>query len=308
MKANILYKNENNVFGSLNWLAFQENYGRKTFHFSDCSGIELQLPFGRKAIWIQKAPEKISKILINEFKKTDADFIRIEPLKICKSDINNYKLKYVSEKSLLSGQKSPKATQVIDISKNDDDILAAMKPKTRYNARLAERKGVTVLPIDDEDILFDLLSETAKRQKGYNTHPKQYYTKLIKDLAKNDVAKIFVAYDKDLNPISAILVSFFGEVATYLHGGFSDKHRNLMAPFLCHLTAISYAKKRGCKYYDMWGVAETDDPNDPWAGITRFKQGFGGEKIIFPGSFDYINSKFWYNTLTLLSRVRKVLR
>jgi lipid II:glycine glycyltransferase (peptidoglycan interpeptide bridge formation enzyme) len=58
----------------------------------------------------------------------------------------------------------------------------------------------------------------------------------------------------------------------------------------------------------MWGVAENDNKNDPWVGITRFKQGFGGEKIIFPGSFDYINSKFWYNTLTLLARVRKVVR
>ena len=308
MIAKKLYKKENNIFQSLNWLAFQENYGRKVVHFCDCSGIELELPFSRKAIWIQKSPNKISKKLLSEFKKVDVDFVRFEPETISKKEIDKHGLKIVKDNSLLGGQKSPKATQIIDISGSEDEILSGMKSKTRYNIRLSSRKGVTVKIMDDEDILYDLLSETAKRQRGYNLHPKKYYTKLIKDLSKNDVAKIFVAYDKDLNPIAAILISFFGEVATYLHGGFSNKDKNLMSPFLCHMEAVKYAKEHGCKYYDMWGVAETDNLTDPWAGITRFKQGFGGEKIVFPGSYDYISSKFWYNILTLLSRVRKVLK
>lgn len=308
VKIEILYKKENNVFQSLNWLAFQENYGRKIIHFSNCSGVELDLPFGRKAIWVQKAPDKLSNKLENEFKNSNADFVRIEPAKLCESDIKGYSLRYVSERSLLCGQKSPKVTQVIDISKKEEGILANMKSKTRYNIRLAARKGVTVKAIEDEDILFNLLSKTAKRQKGYSTHPKKYYTKLIKDLGKSGVAKIFVAYDKELNPIAAILVTFFGEVATYLHGGFSDGSKNLMAPFLCHMEAIKYAKKNGCKYYDMWGVAESDDPSDPWFGITRFKQGFGGERVIFSGSYDYVVNKFWYNMLTLLAKLRRFIK
>ncbi|MDD3481095.1 MAG: peptidoglycan bridge formation glycyltransferase FemA/FemB family protein [Patescibacteria group bacterium] len=308
MKKDLLFKKENNLFQSLNWLAFQENYGREVVHFSNCSGISFDLPLGRKGIWIQKGPDKITKALLSEFRKASADFVRIEPKEICQSDIKDYKLRYVSEKSLLCGQKSPKATQIIDITGEEDEIQGAMKSKTRYNIRLAGKKGVTVQVTDDEDILCNLLSETAKRQKGYSPHPKEYYTKLVKDLARNDVAHIFVAYNKDLNPIAAILVSFFGEVATYLHGGFSDKDRNLMAPFLCQMEAIRYAKKKGCRYYDMWGVAETDNPSDPWAGITRFKEGFGGEKIVFPGAYDYVLNNFWYNTLTLLSKIKKVIR
>jgi len=307
VKIEDFYKQNNNLFCSLNWLAFQENYGREVIHFSNCAGIKLDMPFGRWGVWVQKGPQKLSKELIKEFKNSGADFVRVEPAQLSKEEINEYNLAYLNHWSLLCGQKSPKATQILNISESEEDILAKMKSKTRYNIRLSQKKGVTVLINDDEDILYELLSQTAKRQKDYSPHPKEYYTKLIKDLSKNDVAHIFVAYNDKLEPIAAILVSFYGSVATYLHGGFSEKSKNLMAPYLCHYEAIKYAKQHGCEYYDFWGVAETDDRNDPWVGITRFKQGFGGKKIVFPGTYDYINSKFWYNTLTLISRIRKVL-
>ncbi len=270
------------------------------------AGVLLDLPFGKKFIWAQKSPQKASVLSALKLPQ-EAIFLRIEPGEITDREVRKYKLRKVTEGSLLSGQKSPQATRILDISKPETEILAQMKSKTRYNIRLAEKKGVVVKILDNEDILYDLLSKTANRDKGYAPHEKQYYTKMIKDLGRDDVAHIFVAEYKG-EFLAAILVSFYGEVATYLHGGFNDSYRNLMAPYLCQWAAIKYAKSKGCKYYDFWGVAVGDDPRDPWAGITRFKEGFGGEKVVSPGAYDLVLNPFWYNSFTILAKLRKMVR
>lgn len=303
-----LYKKENNLFQSLNWLAFQEEFGRETTHLGESSGIVFGLPFGRKFIWVQKGPQSVAKL---ELRIPDLPkgtiFLRLEPEQVAESEAKKLKLRPVNKGSLLSGQASPKATRVLDISGTEEEIMSQMKSKTRYNIRLAAKKGVVVKMLDSEDILYDLLQKTAQREKGYAPHEKSYYTKMIKDLAKNDLAHIFIAEYKG-EFLAAILVSFFGEVATYLHGGFNDSHRNLMAPYLCQWEAIKYAKGRGCQYYDFWGVAETDDPSDSWAGISRFKEGFGGEKVVFPGGYDLIISPLWYGIFSLMAKVKHLIR
>lgn len=319
MKKSILYKKENNLYQSKDWLNFQKDYGRKVFFNKAFSGIFLDLPFGKTAVWAQKGPInllKLSGLIGLNPKKVKKElglpkktiFIRVEPLKVQTKEKKALSLIKVGSGSIFLNQKSPKATQIIDISFSEDKILAQMKPKTRYNIRLAQKKGVNIKRSCDVDILFELLGKTSLRQKNYFTHPKIYYKKLVKNLKKKEIVQVFVAYDNEDTPIAAILVSFFGEVATYLHGGFSDKSRNLMAPYLCHMEAIRYAKSCGCNYYDMWGVAESDNVDDPWAGITRFKEGFGGEKIIFSGSFDYVLDKRWYYLLTSIARMRRLFK
>jgi lipid II:glycine glycyltransferase (peptidoglycan interpeptide bridge formation enzyme) len=182
-----------------------------------------------------------------------------------------------------------------------------MKPKTRYNIRLAERKGVKVRISEDAEALYSLLTKTAGRDKGYTPHPEDYYQKMLATLGPKDLVKIFVA-EYQGQPLAAVLVSFFGEVAIYLHGGFDESQRNLMAPYLCQWEAIKYAKLKNCHYYDFWGVAETDDPKDGWAGITRFKDGFGGEKIVLPGSYDLILNSFWYHIFSMVAKIKHIMR
>jgi lipid II:glycine glycyltransferase (peptidoglycan interpeptide bridge formation enzyme) len=182
-----------------------------------------------------------------------------------------------------------------------------MKPKTRYNIRLAEKKGVVVKESTDVDSFYEMLAATSGKNTGYFPHEKSYYKALLAELGPKDMVKLFIA-ESDGQPLAAILVTFYGKTATYLHGGQNDKARNLMAPYLCQWAAIKEAKARGCESYDFWGVAESDDPNDSWAGITRFKEGFGGQKVITPGSFDLVLRPFWYNTLTMLARIKHSLR
>lgn len=300
-----LYQKKNNFFQSKEWFSFQESYGREIVSFGSCSGISLSLPLKKEFIWIQKGPSKNADIkeLIEKAKKTEAVFLRIEPENMDEKEAKKYGFKKVTGKTLLSGQKSPKKTLVLDISNEEEEILSQMKQKARYNIRLSERKGVKVEKTDDADTLYELLAKTAMRDKGYAPHERKYYKEMIKSLPEN--TQIFVA-KKDGESLAAVLVSFYGEVATYLHGGFSEKHRNLMAPYLCQWEAIREARNRGCKYYDFWGIAETDSEDDPWAGITRFKKGFGGEEVSFAGSYDLILSNFWYNTLLKGAKVKRM--
>jgi lipid II:glycine glycyltransferase (peptidoglycan interpeptide bridge formation enzyme) len=105
-----------------------------------------------------------------------------------------------------------------------------------------------------------------------------------------------------------ILVTHFGEVATYLHGASSDDYREFMPNHLVQWEAILDAKRAGCTVYDFWGISPNDDPEHSWAGITRFKKGFGGETIHFVGAFDYAFSPLWYNMLHIYNFVIKTLR
>jgi peptidoglycan pentaglycine glycine transferase (the first glycine) len=304
-----LYRKEDNLFQSDDWRGFQEAYKRETTKIGDGFGVVLDIPFGKKFAWAQKGPIKIGKDFHNEIEglKDKVLFVRVEPEEVMSEDIKRYGLKLVTKKSLLSGQSSPKATWVLDLAQDEETLLSKMKQKTRYNIKISEKKGVRVKKSNDVDIFYDLLCATAGRDKGYAPHEKEYYASLIKELGGKGFAQIFVA-EKDNEPLSAILVTYYGNVATYLHGGFSDKYRNLMAPYLCQWEAIKEAKVRGCTIYDFWGVAETDDARDPWAGITRFKEGFGGEKVIFPGTYDYVFNNFWYNLLTFAAKVKHLIK
>jgi lipid II:glycine glycyltransferase (peptidoglycan interpeptide bridge formation enzyme) len=303
-----IYQKENNLFQSLNWLAFQEHYGRRVIDLGESSAIELSIPFGKKFLWVQKGPAKLPSQGF-EFRNFDKEvvFIRVEPESVTEAQIKTLNLRIVTKKSLLSGQASPKATRVLDLTKTEEELLAEMKPKTRYNIRLAEKKGVTVKRLNNEDILFEMLEATAQKGTGYSPHEKSYYTKLMQDLAKNDAASIFVAeYEGEF--LAAIMMTKFGKVATYLHGGQGEVHKNLMAPYLCQWVAIKTAKEAGCELYDFWGVSENDDPTDPWAGISRFKEGFGGQKVIFPGSFDLVIQPFWYSLLTTAATLKHIIK
>lgn len=304
-----LQKKSNNLLQSKEWASFQEATGKALVEIGGWQALKVPLYFGKSFLWVQRGPATLS-----EFKKPAVDkdvlFLRLEPFVAPKAEIKKKGLKEVQRKRLLGGQKSPKATRVMDISGSEEELLAQMKPKTRYNIRLAGKKGVMVesgASLIEAEAFFQMLEKTAGRNKGYHHFEKDYYQKMIETLGPKDMVRVFLAKHEG-KIVAATLVAFYGDVATYLHGGFDPEERNLMAPFLLQWSAIQEAKARGLHYYDFWGVAETDDPKDPWAGISTFKEGFGGEKVILPGAFDLILSPFWYNFFTFLAKLRKLVR
>ncbi|MFC1662604.1 lipid II:glycine glycyltransferase FemX [Patescibacteria group bacterium] len=186
----------------------------------------------------------------------------------------------------------PPDTQLLDLSLTDDALLKALHHKTRYNIRLAQRKGVIVEHHGPEKLneFFRLVEITNKREQ-ITSFPKSYYELMIKALGEK--AKIVIGnYQKQA--IVANLLITYGDTATYAHGASANEHRNVMAPHLVQWESIIWAKKNGYRYYDFRGIAPTDEANHKWAGITRFKKSFGGRSVHHLGAYDLVNKRFWY--------------
>jgi len=203
-------------------------------------------------------------------------------------------------------------TVIIDLSKTSEDILAAMKPKWRYNISLAAKKGVQVVvnrAADNEqlEIFYSLLKETAKRD-GIAVHGIDYYKTLF-DVCKKfndcDLRLYTAVHEGDV--LSAIIVLFYGKQATYLYGASSNNKRNLMAPYALQWQAMQDAKEKGCLHYDLFGIPPNEDPNHPMAGLYRFKTGFGGQIVHRPGCWDFPYKKSIYSFFRIAETFRKKL-
>jgi peptidoglycan pentaglycine glycine transferase (the first glycine) len=183
----------------------------------------------------------------------------------------------------------------LDITPSELKLLENMHSKTRYNIRLAGRKGVKIRQASeraDLKIFYDILEETAKRDnfliRGY-----EYFEFIWDQMVENNLGRIFIA-EIEGKPISATLAIILGKKAWYLYGASSNEHRNLMPNYLIQWEMICWAKTHGCSLYDFRGVSGDLDENNPLYGLYRFKKGFAGEFTEFIGDLDTIYSPFYY--------------
>jgi lipid II:glycine glycyltransferase (peptidoglycan interpeptide bridge formation enzyme) len=311
-------KKENNLFQSDLWEDFQQKLGRQTYRVNcnDCEVLIIVLPLFRNLTYLYcpRAPQTSTEgwyLFLNKArqiaKNEKAVFIRVEPFKVPNGILKKLRFKKVKEFSPLSQQFSPMNTLLLDISGSDEDILAQMKPKWRYNIKLAERKGVTVRESDrpeDLEKFHEIGQEMITR--GYHSFELRHYQKLFEALTTKNIKMFIAEHEKDI--LSIIIVAFYHDLAIYLHGVSSENKRELMPNHLNQWYAIREAKKRNCMVYDFWGTAPKNKPNHPWAGITRFKIGFGGEEVQFIGAFDYTFKPIWYIMFSLFNLVRKKIR
>lgn len=202
----------------------------------------------------------------------------------------------------LARTRPPKKTLYVDLTLSLENILAGMKPKTRYNINLAKRKNVKVEWSTSEKALkqfWKLNKETSKRNH-FNSHGYEHYLNILKTKSNNpdNRAEIICAY-KDGKPLSANLILFFNKTVYYLHGASGNEDRNTMSTYLLHSKVIERAKKEGCELYDFWGIDQ-----EKWPGVTRFKEGFGGRKKYYPLIYEIPLNNFYYKLYRLYSRIR----
>jgi lipid II:glycine glycyltransferase (peptidoglycan interpeptide bridge formation enzyme) len=207
----------------------------------------------------------------------------------------------------------PPDTVLINLSPPCEEILAAMKPKWRYNISLAEKKGVRVDTggAQEMETFYSLLKETAIRD-GIAIHSIDYYRTLFEICANRnenggDLLRLYTA-NHEGDTLAAIVVLFHGKTATYLYVASSNIKRNLMPPYALQWRAMQDAKEAGCLYYDLFGIPPDDNPNHPMAGLYRFKTGFGGSIIHRSGSWDYPYKPVIYNLFNIAEALRKKLR
>lgn len=185
----------------------------------------------------------------------------------------------------------PTNTVILDLQRTESEILAQMKPKTRYNIGLALRKGVRVesMTVKDLDIWYQLYLETACRNK-LNVNDIKYFDSIfaakMEDVESPVQVKLLTAYVDD-QPLAAMFLILSSHRATYLYGASSSEKRNYMSTYALQWKAIQIAKANGCTEYDMFGIAPSADPSHPMYGLYKFKQGFGGNIFHQMGCWDY---------------------
>lgn len=188
----------------------------------------------------------------------------------------------------------------VDISCPEADVFAAFKKDARYSIRYAERQGVQVISGrgPHELALFKKLYHATSESKGFASRDAEYLRGLQGQLMEqNDLARVYVALHHG-EPIAASIVTFYGREAVYMYAGSNAANQTLYGTYLLQWEAIKEAKRRGCTVYDMTGVAGTSDPEDPWAGLRRFKLKFGSEIKHWIGAYDAPYSRTLYALVT----------
>jgi peptidoglycan pentaglycine glycine transferase (the first glycine) len=311
------------------WRKFQESYGRKTFQLEEknedgnsiaqASVITHKLPVVGDYFYVPRGPivgksqnpkskiQSFFESLVNLARNKNAGWIRIEPS-------SDEELELVKE-NLPAGIKMKKSAVdmqsreilMLDVSGSDEDILARMKQKTRYNIRLSEKRNVQVfVPREKKHIneFLRLVKITAERDK-ITSHPENYYRKMFETISP-ETLKLYVA-EFEGKVICANLVLFFGKTATYMHGASDNEHRNVMAPYLLQWQQIKDARKAGCERYDFGGI-KTGSVDGSWSGITKFKTGFAPDvnPINFPGCWDIVLNPLRYNLYRAMQRIKRL--
>ena len=295
---------------------------------------------------IKNQESRILNFLFNEVRKISKEerslFLRIDP----PIDLNlEYRIWNIEFKNLKKSPNEiqPRETLMLDLEKPEEELLKEMKQKTRYNIRLAEKKELRItnyeLGIDNKKIFeekfeeFWRLTEETSRRDKFKSHNRNYYWQMMESLSEmqkapqphgtmepanqslrseGDIrecrlqARLYLA-EYENETIAANIVLYFGDMAVYLHGASSSKHRNLMAPYLLQWWQALDAKKAGYKEYDFWGIAGNNEKEN-WKGITRFKKGFGGEEKNYIGAYDLIFSNIGYAIYGFMKLVKSFAR
>ncbi len=178
-------------------------------------------------------------------------------------------------------------TVLLDLRGSEEELLAAMKQKSRYNVRLAWRKGVTIRrgTVNDLSSFYQLYSETAQRD-GFLIRPIDYYLDAWGSFLERDMAHLLLAEVEGEATAGLILFSF-GPTAWYMYGASSGRHRRLMPNNRLQWEAMRQARATGCTLYDLWGAPDRLDESDPMWGVVRFKLGLGGRLAEGLGAWDY---------------------
>lgn len=297
---------ETSLWQSLEWKSYQESIGRKTrlYGLKNASGgfaaaalvIIDKTVFGLSTWDIPRGPifddleagKELIKHITEEAKNDRCMTLYFSPQLL------------TTHYSLSTRHEQPQTTLTLDLTLSDEGLMAQMKPKGRYNIRLAQKKGITVTESNDIDAFYELLKVTSKRD-GFQTKPKSHYEKFLETLSGSFLLLAFRSesgirnpelekgYNPDSEsripdsaPIAALLGTTNNKTGIYYYGASDDRYKSMMAPYLLQWEAIHLCRDRGCTTYDLFGIAPNDDPKHPWSRVTRFKKQFGGEIVEYP--------------------------
>ena len=201
------------------------------------------------------------------------------------------------------GHTQPEATRILSLALSEQDLLAQMKPKGRYNIRLAQRHDIEIDDAPDVGAFHALLKRTATRD-GFGIHPASHYQAFLERVPGSFLLLAYHPKTSSREPIAGLLGAVWGATGIYYYGASDERHRALMAPYLLQWNAMQRCAAAGCARYDLLGVAPPDaGPDHAWAGITNFKEKFGGALVVYPPERQVVLRPVLWKLLSLKRRL-----
>jgi len=294
------------ILQSKEWSEFKKSQGFEIFELDGLFVHKRNLPAGRNFLYIPEADASaVNQGHLDQIKKLTKEqksvFARLEIADNFTENADQMIQALGFIKAFEEVQ--PKWRQIIDISRAESDILSQMKQKGRYNLHLAEKKGVEVKKGSENlKIFYDLYGQTVKRE-GITSRSLQYFENMVDKFKNTDYLEIYLATYQE-EPVAGALITFYDGLASYMYGGSSRGHKEVMAPYLLHWKIMQDAKERGCSKYDLLGRTKPGKEGK-WAGVTRFKEQLGGEAVEILGSYDFINQNFNYKLFKTVEKLRR---
>ena len=294
---------------SSEWEHIHQLMGRKTWRVQGVLVVQHNLPHGLDYLYC--ARPDLRTVSLEEFFEEIQKIAHVEGSIFFKIDpVEPISFENLMVRAKESTPLQPQETIVLDVLKSEEDLMAAMHEKTRYNIRLAERKEIEVVQVmyrdvkNDFKVFWNLLSETATR-RGFSAHEQKHYEFLstVRTAAMSNELFFVRMRSNHSVVLATAMVNFYHDPrtgissATYLHGASSREHKDLMASYLLHWRIAQEAKKRGMACYDLWGIDEKR-----WPGVTRFKKGFGGAVVRYPASLNIVYRPMWYMVYQLVKK------
>ena len=210
----------------------------------------------------------------------------------------------------------PRRTLIVDLQGEPEEVLGRMKQKTRYNTRLSARKGVTVRPGSQADLpgFYDLMERTAERD-GFAIHSQAYYETAHELFVSSGRGCLLLAEHQG-RLLAGLVAMAFGGTTCYMYGASSDEQRELMPTYLLQWEAMLWARREGCRFYDLWGVPDAEEEileagfagrSDGLWGVYRFKRGFGGRLVRTAGAWDLVYAPLGYQLYSTALAARERL-
>lgn len=233
-------------------------------------------------------------------RRKKAVFLKVEP-DIWETSVDGRKLTPLPGFQTSTHTIQPSRTIIVNLNGSENAILGRMKQKTRYNIRLARKRGVVVRPLADLDLFSNLMEVTGKRE-SFGVHSREYYQRIYELFYPQGECELLLA-EYEGQPLAAVMIFAHGPRAWYFYGASDNQHRELMPTYLLQWEALRWARSMDCEEYDLWGVPDFEEEileanftkrKDGLWGVYRFKRGFGGRLQRTIGSWDRVYNPVMY--------------
>lgn len=276
------------------WAEFKSHFGWQSQIIKSSTAraqvLFRSLPLGYSIAYLPKGPlgtnwSSLWEQIDQECKKRKAVFLQVEPdfnLPLHAEMEAQFSKGFIHEEHTLQ----PRRTVLISLEAGEEELLATMKQKTRYNIRLAAKKGVVVRPTTDVKGFYEMMLTTGNRD-GFAIHSLDYYQKAFDIFAPSGKCVLLAAYHEG-TPLAYLMLFISSPRSWYFYGASDNNQRNLMPTYLLQWEAMRWAKAHGAVEYDLWGIPDADedeleanfaDRSDGLWGVYRFKRGFGGQIV-----------------------------